>query len=456
MTAANPRFNGADVYPLPASWIPLGGAQRLLEDFRTWPILTTAISIVTDLAGCFAATLLVAVMNPGRFAGTGYLPLHQWLIALLLVPVYAGLKLYPPVGLKRSEEVWRVVLATAIVYTSAAGVCVIWTGGRVPLDTFLVGGVIATSLVLIARLGFRAVLSRLGWWGFPAIVIGDGTRARRTVRTLQHHSWLGLKPVAVIDGDAPRGRRTVRGVPIIGHVASAPWEDPVVARRYTALSVAGMGGATVIRPQLQVSLGPMVKRAVDFGLAAVIALLTLPVIAVLAVLVKIDSQGPIFYGHKRIGQGGSRFKAWKFRSMVSNADQVLDHYLDAHPEYRQEWERDHKLKDDPRITRMGRFLRKTSLDELPQIWNVLTGEMSLVGPRPIVEAEIPRYGDKFDLFVSVKPGITGLWQVSGRNNTTYEQRVALDIHYVRHWSPWLDARILARTVPVVLVGYGAY
>jgi lipopolysaccharide/colanic/teichoic acid biosynthesis glycosyltransferase len=134
----------------------------------------------------------------------------------------------------------------------------------------------------------------------------------------------------------------------------------------------------------------------------------------------------------------------------------LARHLDQHPELRTEWERDHKLRDDPRVTPVGRFLRKTSLDELPQLWNVFCGQMSLVGPRPIVDEEVPRYGESFKLFTRVRPGVTGMWQVSGRNDTTYTERVALDSYYVRNWSPWLDLYILAHTLRVVVMGKGAY
>jgi lipopolysaccharide/colanic/teichoic acid biosynthesis glycosyltransferase len=148
--------------------------------------------------------------------------------------------------------------------------------------------------------------------------------------------------------------------------------------------------------------------------------------------------------------------AWKFRSMVQNADEVLCEYLDGHPDFREEWEWNHKLKNDPRITWIGRLLRHTSLDELPQLWNALKQEMSLVGPRPIVQEEIRRYGEDFLLYQMVTPGITGLWQVSGRNNVSYERRISLDSYYVRNWSVWLDLWVLARTIRVVLKGDGAY
>jgi Undecaprenyl-phosphate galactose phosphotransferase WbaP len=194
----------------------------------------------------------------------------------------------------------------------------------------------------------------------------------------------------------------------------------------------------------------------DLLLTLIIGLAVLPLLLFIVILIKLDTKGPLLYGHLRIGRHGDRFKVWKFRTMVHNADHVLKGFLKRHPKLKREWERDHKLKNDPRVTRVGMFLRKTSLDELPQLWNVLKGEMSLVGPRPVVTAEIPEYGTRFNLYTQVLPGLTGLWQVSGRNDTTYTERVALDTYYVRNWSPWLDIYILARTVKVVFQCRGAY
>jgi Undecaprenyl-phosphate galactose phosphotransferase WbaP len=211
-----------------------------------------------------------------------------------------------------------------------------------------------------------------------------------------------------------------------------------------------------IRQQLLLPGPRLTKLSLEFALTFIIGLLMLPVIGLIALLIKLDSPGPIFYGQTRIGRGGRYFRAWKFRTMQRNADEILAHYLYTHPEMKSCWERDHKLKHDPRITRVGRILRRTSLDELPQLLNVLKGEMSLVGPRPIVDQEVWRYAEKFELYTKVLPGITGLWQVSGRNDTTYEERVNLDAYYVRNWSVWLDIYIMARTVWVVIVGDGAY
>jgi Undecaprenyl-phosphate galactose phosphotransferase WbaP len=179
-------------------------------------------------------------------------------------------------------------------------------------------------------------------------------------------------------------------------------------------------------------------------------------IVVIASLIKLDSPGPVFYSQTRIGRFGRRFRIYKFRTMVQNADQALQNYLDSSPELRAEWLATHKLRQDPRVTRLGSLLRKLSLDELPQIWNIFIGDMSLVGPRPIVDAEIEKYGKCFELYIKVRPGLTGLWQVSGRNDTTYERRVELDEYYILNRSLQVDLQILWRTVYVVLKEDGAY
>jgi Undecaprenyl-phosphate galactose phosphotransferase WbaP len=208
--------------------------------------------------------------------------------------------------------------------------------------------------------------------------------------------------------------------------------------------------------RLLMPLPRLLKRMTDLIIVILGGLCCLPLIAAIAVLIKRSSPGPIMFRQERIGFRGRRFQAYKFRTMVSDADKALEQYLNANPRMRDEWEKNHKIKNDPRITRIGRWLRKTSLDELPQLWNVLRGEMSLVGPRPIVQEEIIKYGEDYDLYTKAVPGITGLWQISGRNNTSYETRVSLDSYYVRNWSPWMDLYILARTIRVVLNGAGAY
>ena len=198
------------------------------------------------------------------------------------------------------------------------------------------------------------------------------------------------------------------------------------------------------------------KRIFDITATVIGGILILPVALIVAILIYLDSPGPIVFGHKRVGQGGKEFPCYKFRSMVPNAQEALEIYLKENPEAREEWERDFKLKDDPRVTKIGKFLRKTSLDELPQLWNVLIGDMSLVGPRPIVRAEVEKYGEYINDFYLVPPGITGVWQVSGRSDTTYEERVLMDSWYVHNWSVWIDIVYLVKTVFAVIKSKGAY
>jgi lipopolysaccharide/colanic/teichoic acid biosynthesis glycosyltransferase len=200
----------------------------------------------------------------------------------------------------------------------------------------------------------------------------------------------------------------------------------------------------------------VLKRLMDVALIALASPMLVPLLLALALAVRLTSPGPILFSHRRICKSGAFFSMWKFRTMCVNGTEVLERYLADHPEARQEWNRTHKLRFDPRVTPIGRLLRKLSLDELPQVWNVITGRMSLVGPRPIVAAEVEKYGACFDCYTSVKPGLTGLWQVSGRSTLSYEQRVKLDCEYARRWSLLGDLRILAVTLRAVIDQEGAY
>lgn len=191
--------------------------------------------------------------------------------------------------------------------------------------------------------------------------------------------------------------------------------------------------------------GSFVKRLLDLTISIAILPIVLPVIVLLYLIVRLDG-GNGFFGHQRVGKDGKIFKCWKIRTMVPDAQKKLEALLASDPEARAEWEADHKLRHDPRVTSLGNFLRKSSLDELPQIWNVLKGEMSLIGPRPVTEPELDRYGRHRTSYVMMRPGITGLWQVSGRNEISYADRVSLDVEYKRAMSLWLDLVILYRTV----------
>lgn len=194
------------------------------------------------------------------------------------------------------------------------------------------------------------------------------------------------------------------------------------------------------------------KTFMDYALAFVGVVLISPLLILLALIVKLDSPGPVIYRRRVMGRGGTQFDAWKFRTMVINGDEILA----THPDLKVKWERDQKLEDDPRVTRSGNWMRKLSLDELPQLFNVLCGQMSLVGPRMFAPVELVRYGDAVDEILSVKPGITGLWQVSGRSNLSYTDRARLDLEYARTRSVWMDLKLLLLTVPAVVQKRGAF
>lgn len=242
-------------------------------------------------------------------------------------------------------------------------------------------------------------------------------------------------------------RRYVTVYALGGTVRSLPYPSDVL--------FVGSTPVLKVRDLLIVGVGARVKRLMDVVLAGAGVVMLSPLLLVLALLVKVTSRGPVLFGHRRLGEGGRPVRVFKFCSMVVDAEARLREMLDADPALRAEYEATYKLRDDPRITPLGHWLRRTSLDELPQLFNVLRGELSLVGPRPIVAEEIAKYGPAGTAILRVRPGVTGLWQVSGRSDLDYAERVRLDMDYITHWSLWLDLRILAATLPAVLRRKGA-
>jgi undecaprenyl-phosphate galactose phosphotransferase len=252
-------------------------------------------------------------------------------------------------------------------------------------------------------------------------------------RWLKFLSKMNCRSVSVIP--------TLRGVPLYGTDMSFIFSHEVMILR--------------VSNNLAKHSSRFMKRAFDIVVASMLLLFLGPIFALLCYMVKRDG-GNAIYGHERVGQNGKKFKCLKFRSMVTNSKEVLEKLLATSEEARIEWDKDFKLKNDPRVTRIGSFLRKTSLDELPQLWNVIRGEMSLVGPRPVIEAELERYAGDVDYYLMAKPGMTGLWQVSGRNDIDYDTRVYFDSWYVKNWALWTDIAILFKTAGVVLRRDGAY
>lgn len=419
-----------------------------------------------------------------------------WPILGVFFLAYAAAGLYPAVGLSPVDELRRICLSTTFTYlVLGAGLFLTGESETYSRGVFLLAWGFSLGAVLLGRLLVRQRFARYAWWGYQVLILGAGRTGALVVKTLKNQPGFGLKPVAVLD-DSPTKAGSLCGVPIVGPLSAAPQlanqhdiHYAIVAmpgiQREQLLRVLEQYGRTFphllmipdlfgvaslwvsskdlggilgleIRQQLLLPGPRLIKAILDIGLTLVVGMLLLPLLVIIAVLVRLDSPGQVFYGQPRLGQNSVPFVAWKFRTMVPNAERVLERYFEDNPALRSQWERDHKLRYDPRITRIGRFLRRTSLDELPQLWNVLRGEMSLVGPRPIVKEEVFRYADKYNLYAQVLPGVTGLWQVSGRNNVSYDERVNLDAYYVRNWSVWLDVYILLKTIWVVLSGNGAY
>ena len=359
------------------------------------------------------------------------------------------------------------------------------------------------SMVLLptGRWLTKNMLMRHGLWTQPVLVLGAGQTGSLVAQALLRDHYLGYQIRGFLDDD-PAKRRSglqVNGVcfPVLGDfadcervVAETGVRDLIVAtpgmvstglvslvnsiQRFTTsilvvpdlfgLPVEGVKADYFFDEQmltfrlvnnLASPINRIVKRSFDFILGVIVIVCLSPLLAVIAIAIRLDSPGHVLFSHSRIGQNGKHFRCYKFRSMASNAQELLIKMLRDNPSLQREWDYHYKIKNDPRITRVGKILRSTSLDELPQLFNVLRGEMSLVGPRPITDQEVPNFGTHIDYYL-VRPGLTGLWQVSGRSEMDYERRVSLESWYVRNWSLWTDITLLIRTVAIILAGHGAY
>jgi len=415
--------------------------------------------------------------------------LPVFLLVYWAIGLYSGIALGPP------EELRRLTLASILVSLFLA-VLTLSFRGTGSIFTWTMAEALALSVISVplTRVCLRLKFADSNWWGYPTVIFGDHKNASAVIRTLLDEPGLGLKPIGYYSLGGPSG--TIFGVPSISGGDMANLTSRIDSPAYAVLT-AGAGAREELKPVLECyrrffshilvipdffgfsclwvnpkNLGgllglevyqqvfvpsrQLLKRTIDLFLTTLICIAVAPVMLCVALAIKIDSPGPVLFGHRRIGRGGKEFRAWKFRSMISNAEAVLKDYLAKNPEAREEWANSQKLKNDPRVTRLGQFLRKSSLDELPQLWNVLRGEMSLVGPRPIVQDEVARYGIDFEKYKWVPGGLTGLWQVSGRSETSYAERVNYDCFYVHNWSVWLDLCILFRTIGTVLSRAGAF
>ncbi len=469
---------------------PITGPPKIL----CHPLPCSLVFFVCDSVAIMLTGTLVLL---GKRAASGSLDIHRylalWPVLGVFIAIFFSSHLYPGVIHNAVTELRRLVLAVTLSFLVMAGlIFVTRSSDEYPGRVLLLWWMAAIIVTPLLRSVVRERVCRLSWWGIPVAVFNTGDESIEIIRELENHPEIGLRPVVVLSSSYPsRPRHTL---PIVDIRLAAVVRACGVERAMIALPDAGsgklleelekfesifprlmmmhsstdlysltvdarqLGGCLAVefRRDLLLPIPRFTKRAIDVLAVAFTLPAVVLTILVVGLLVRLESPGPIFYGHRRIGRGHSKFRIWKIRTMQVNADKLLQDALANDEALREEWLRERKLRCDPRVTRVGKFLRKTSLDELPQFWNVLRGEMSLVGPRPIVEEEIPAYGHDFSLYCRVTPGLTGLWQVSGRNEVSRRDRVRLDSYYVRNWSPWLDLNILARTARVVITGQGAY
>ncbi|EGI77346.1 exopolysaccharide biosynthesis polyprenyl glycosylphosphotransferase [Hylemonella gracilis] len=348
---------------------------------------------------------------------------------------------------------------------------------------FLLAWVLAFLLIPMARLAMREMLLLSGQWRLRALVVGQGINADEARLAILQERHLGLEVVATVGemtSDVALQAQALECSTVI--IAPQNFESPrprvlaevlTTTHRFDVLLAPPLWGLPVHGMQIQSFVSSdavflrlqqnllkrraiWTKRVADVIGASLALLLFSPLMLWAALRIWLEDGRPIFYRQMRIGEGGHEFGFYKFRSMVRDADQALELWRTDHPELYAKYQKNFKLADDPRLLRCGKWLRRMSIDELPQLWNVLRGEMSMVGPRPFLHRELERVTpEAIASYKSVKPGITGLWQVSGRSNAAFEQRLALDNWYVRNWSLWLDFVILMKTVRVVLTGRGA-
>lgn len=461
----------------------------------------TYLSIgVSDLCAFTSAGVLAVMV---RFVFHARFRPQDWLsfapsLGMFFVG-FALVGLYPGVAMNPMEEFRRILRVSSVVFLLIIGATFFLRAGILSSRiVFALAWVLTIVLVPLFRRMVRGWCAFRTWWGVPTVILGDRETGVMMTNMLEGHPRIGLRPVALLVDGGPFDPSTL-GMSkrlFIGDLQHAGALALDYAACYAVIAMPSTGSATIKRvfteyaekyqrvliipdlfglTSLDVSakdicgmltlevdqritrkLHQLTKRLFDLLVCTAVLPLVLPLICALYLAVRLTSTGPVFYGQPRIGRNGRTFHVWKFRTMVADADAVLQRHLAADCELRAEWERDHKLREDPRVTPLGRILRKLSIDEIPQLWNVLVGDMSLVGPRPIVSSEIKKYGNVFAQYRRVTPGITGLWQISGRNDTTYEERTQMDDYYVRNWSLSLDLYILLRTLKTLCLSEGAY
>ena len=464
------------------------------------------LAVLVLLSGDFIAMTIsfIAAYNLRSWVFVNILPLMApmqhgleiyagvWGILILWPLIFAYEGLYPSIGMGFWEETKYLIKGNCIVFLVLILLTFVTkTSVKFSRPIIFMAFIIAIVLLPFCRRITRLFLMALRIWTEEVILIGTGKDLKQVTCYLTKHPDVGLIPMGIITPESDnynyeikkigtienidkiniRAGKVIVAMPGVSNVELVEIIEmanriaPVVNVLPDLYGLASTGVTThdldgMLLLEMEDRLARLRNRAMkkifDIIMSVIALIILSPIFLTIILIIKLDSKGPSIFGHKRVGKGGNTFTCFKFRTMVVNAQEVLQELLEKDLEAKLQWDQYFKLKDDPRITRVGNFLRKTSLDELPQLFNVLRGEMSLVGPRPIVEEEVERYGNKAKYFFKVTPGITGLWQVSGRNDIDYEERVMLDEYYAKNWSLWLDIEIIIRTFGAVLKKEGAY
>ncbi|MDY6847459.1 MAG: undecaprenyl-phosphate galactose phosphotransferase WbaP [Chloroflexota bacterium] len=450
-------------------------------------IFTLSLAV---LFSAFIRMLLVPIMGgvvnwPLILQGLGF----HVLFAIILAWMNG---LYPGFGLAAVHEMQKVLYVVSLA-SVFLGVFLFLQqlGIAYSRFVFVLTWFLSALLMMLGRFGLRNRLSRFAWWGIPMVIVGSQDSAEPVIEKLIQNRRLGFRPVYYYDPDFKR-TQPVLGVPLIKskvglnqlvedssirHVVFADpvndvqnfnfrWMRDVFPNILFVLNTAPFGSLWVRTIDLHGTLAietnyhllnkreTVIKRILDMFLTLLMLLFTWPLFLILALLVRFDSKGPILYTQKRLGQHGKTFDSFKFRTMYDNADAKLEELLENDPAAKREYVEYHKLANDPRITPVGKFFRRYSLDELPQLINVIKGDMNLIGPRSYLPRELPAMGDYAKLILKVKPGLTGWWQVMGRNATSFKERLRLDEYYISNWSIWLDIYIIIKTFWVLITGQG--
>ena len=480
---------------------PVSSVHKLSFKDKYAYFLLPLLFIVLDYLAIISAEQLAYTLRNLLIKNHGRLHI-SWLHFYVICPVIFLIFLNIERLYTRKMQFWRVIASIykACLYAFASEVLFMYVaqlaGSTSRLYTVMLG-VIAFCLIVLFRFFTKKILDHFNWLSEPVLIMGAGKTAEIVLKHIREDTGLSYQFVGFLEDNEPNpvvaeklpwlGRFTdaasvIRQTGVQNVIVIAPGisqnqiQDiiydlqPLVRNISFIPDMGTMPLATMdmeslvdghvvlfrMRNNLKNKANRLLKFVFDWVFTLIGGIVIAPFMLGIALWIRSDSPGPVIFKQKRIGQDGKEFYCYKFRTMCVDAKEKLEVLLNTDPEAKKEWKKHFKLKHDPRVTNSGKFLRSTSLDELPQIFNVLKGEMSLVGPRPIISQEIHYYGKYIEDYYMVRPGITGMWQTSGRSDTGYDERVQMDTWYVRNWDFWFDIVLLWRTMKVVIQRKGAY